>query len=123
MEIVMKLINKFLLLFAIGANCIQAMEKPDKERIYTPSEKKQCVYCPICNRIFKNFGGLDIHKPVHDMTRSFKCTICREGFMSENGLLIHKGTKAHKQKEAAAHKNPTALAAAELLLELSKKQA
>lgn len=131
----MKLLTISLSVLSIAHGIITiGMEsnKHPQDQVTVPASLKKskstqpiaCVRCPIpvCNRIFKNYGGLDIHTPIHDMSRPYKCTICREGFVSEKGLAIHKGTKTHKHNEANAQKNPIASAAAELLLELSVKK-
>lgn len=123
----MKSINAtlYLLLFFMYTSCVHGMEsnkRPETPIKNTSEEKKPCVPCPICGRMFKSYGILDNHLPTHDMNRPYKCSLCRVGFISENGLSDHLGTKAHKQKASFGRKKPALSPVAEALLELSGKQ-
>lgn len=128
METYMKLLITISLLTISSSVVTTAMEsnkRSFKDEVQSQPVSKVaknsiCVKCPICDRVFKNHGGLIIHEPTHDMRRPYTCNTCKEGFISEQGYLIHKSTKTHKYNEARS-KNDSIASPAELLLELSKR--
>ncbi|KAL3089548.1 hypothetical protein niasHS_006932 [Heterodera schachtii] len=72
-----------------------------EESMLDPHVKPKAVHqCPVCNKIFVSFKGLQQHAIIHTDQKPFECDICRKSFRFKSNLFehrsVHTGTTPHR---------------------------
>lgn len=55
--------------------------------------------CGICDKIYKNWAGLDVHEATHSTEKPFLCDLCGKKFKHSNNLRGHKRIHLDESKK------------------------
>nr|CAD2128314.1 unnamed protein product [Meloidogyne enterolobii] len=72
-----------------------------EESMLDPAVKPKAVHqCPVCNKIFVSFKGLQQHAIIHTDQKPYSCDICGKSFRFKSNLFehrsVHTGTTPHQ---------------------------
>ncbi|CAK5116185.1 unnamed protein product [Meloidogyne enterolobii] len=82
-----------------------------EESMLDPAVKPKAVHqCPVCNKIFVSFKGLQQHAIIHTDQKPYSCDICGKSFRFKSNLFehrsVHTGTTPHQCNRRAPAEIP-----------------